>query len=226
MSDWPDGAGGDAATARENMFQQQIRPWNVLDPQVFEYLEKVPRESFVPTEYRGLAFADFSVPLPAGAVMMQPKVEARLLQALNLSGNERCLEVGTGSGHFAALLAAGGSRVRSYEIEPILAEYARKRLDETQAEHVTVVTDDGLDVTSLGEQFDVIALSGAVARLPVQMEPLLATGGRLVAIIGTGDIQQARLYTRDRGGALTEESLFETRLPFLRGAEPPREFNF
>ena len=129
--------------ARFNMIEQQIRPWEVLDPTVLDLLFVVKREDFVPEAYRALAFADMEIPIGQGQAMLAPKIEARLLQELGVRKTDKILEIGSGSGYMAALLAARGEHVVTVEINPELADGARRNLERAGVTNVAVETGDG-----------------------------------------------------------------------------------
>ncbi|MGZ5651717.1 MAG: protein-L-isoaspartate O-methyltransferase family protein, partial [Usitatibacter sp.] len=128
--------------ARFNMIEQQIRPWEVLDPQVLELLFEVKRENFVPPEHREIAFADLEIPLGHGEAMMQPKVEARILQELALQPHETVYEVGTGSGYLTALLSWRARHVTSAEIHPDFKARAADNLRAAGISNVTLLEGD------------------------------------------------------------------------------------
>jgi len=208
--------------ARFNMIEQQIRPWDVLDPDVLELLALVRREDFVPAQHRALAFVDTEVPLPNGQSMLAPKVEARLLQELALQRHERALEVGAGSGYMAALLAHRAQHVTTLEIDPELAHLAADNLKKAWISNVTVLNADASRVVPEGGPFDAIVLSGSVAELPRMLLAQLKDGGRLVGVVGQLPIMRAVLVTRSGDGFATVE-LFDTVAPRLKGfGEPPR----
>jgi len=211
--------------ARFNMIEQQIRPWDVLDPDVLELLALVRREDFVPAQHRALAFVDTEVPLPNGQSMLAPKVEARLLQELALQRHERALEVGTGSGYMAALLAHRAQHVTTMEIDAELARFAAENLKKAWVSNVTVLNVDASRVVPEGGPFDAIALSGSVAELPRMLLAQLKDGGRLVGIVGTLPIMRAVLVTRSGDGFATVE-LFDTVAPRLTGFGEPSRFVF
>jgi len=208
--------------ARFNMIEQQIRPWDVLDPDVLELLALVRREDFVPAQHRALAFVDTEVPLPNGQSMLAPKVEARLLQELALQRHERALEVGAGSGYMAALLAHRAQHVTTLEIDPELAQLAADNLKKAWISNVTVLNADASRVVPEGGPFDAIVLSGSVAELPRMLLAQLKDGGRLVGVVGQLPIMRAVLVTRSGDGFATVE-LFDMVAPRLKGfGEPPR----
>jgi protein-L-isoaspartate(D-aspartate) O-methyltransferase len=218
--------------ARFNMIEQQIRPWDVLDPAVLSLLAVVKREDFVPPEHRALAFVDMEIPLreggAAGQVMLAPKVEARLLQELQVQRHESVLEIGAGSGYMAALLAHRAQQVLSFEIQPELARMAERNLKRAGVLNARIVEGDGSrGLGGADGPFDVIALSGSVAELPPALLAALKVGGRLAAIVGTPPVMRATLVTRvgpgESLGEFRRVELFDTVAPPLRGfAEPPR----
>ena len=223
----------DLNQARFNMIEQQIRPWEVLDPQVLELLSVVRREDFVPPALRALAFVDTQVPLvpgePTGPAMLEPKVEARLLQELQVQRHETVLEVGTGSGFMAALLAHRAQHVYSLECRPALVQMARDSLQRNGVANATV-----LQVTAaqgaLGlpseAPFDVILLSGSVPEAPRALLQQLKVGGRLATVVGQEPVMRARLYTRASEAAWSERDLFDTVAPRLEGFAEPTRFHF
>ncbi|MCI0564430.1 MAG: protein-L-isoaspartate O-methyltransferase [Nitrososphaera sp.] len=212
--------------ARFNMIEQQIRPWEVLDQRVLEVLTEVPREQFVPAEFRRLAFADMCIPLGAGEFMMAPKVEARMLQALAIEPKDRILEIGTGSGYVTALLARLGSQVTTLEINPEFAQQAEVLLGRQGFTNVRLVVGDGFETHDSGGPYDVIAVTGSVPILTEHFQQQLTLKGRLFIVVGQSPIMDARLITRAGPSAWTSESLFETDLPQLRGAPQPQRFVF
>jgi protein-L-isoaspartate(D-aspartate) O-methyltransferase len=206
------------AQARFNMIEQQIRPWNVLDPHVLDLLQTVAREEFVPAAYRSLAFADLEIPLPGGECMLAPRVEARLLQDLNVQPHESVLEVGTGSGFMAALLAHRARSVLSVELRPELVAMARANLEEAGVRNATVRLEDGADLSAAEGKFEAIVLSGSVIQLPLALMQRLTIGGRLIAIVGDEPSMRAALVTR------VSETEFNTTYPW--DANAPRLQNF
>ena len=153
----------DFEMARSKMIEQQIRPWNVLDPNVLEILHRVHREDFVPSQHRHLAFVDMEIPLPEGQVMLAPKIEARMLQELNLTPSDRVLEIGTGSGHMAALLAQVAANVLSIEKYSSLADMARENLTKAGISNVEIQQANGLaeDPRWAHTGFDCVVISRA-----------------------------------------------------------------
>ena len=208
--------------ARFAMIEQQVRPWDVLDPRVLEALLTVRREDFVVPAHRQLAFADLPLPLAHGEVMMKPVVEGRMLQALNLEAGDEVLEVGTGSGFVTACLARLARAVTSIDVHGDFVETVRQRLNQAQISNVRLETADAL-AWQPGRQFDAIAVTAAVATVPDIFIEWLKPGGRLFVIRGFSPVQEAVRLTR-RGDALHVESLFETDIPYLHGAEPVPHF--
>jgi len=223
----------DTETARFNMIEQQIRPWEVLDQAVLSLLATVRREDFVPPAMRALAFVDTQVPLvagePDGPQMLEPKVEARLLQELQLQRHEKVLEIGTGSGFMAALLAHRAMFVHTLECRPALAQMARDNLRRNGITNVTVhEVSAAAGARGLpGEApFDAIVLSGSVAEVPPALLAQLKVGGRLVAVVGELPMMRARLFTRVGDAAWSDIDLFDTVAPRLEGFEEPPRFHF
>ncbi|TNF52934.1 MAG: protein-L-isoaspartate O-methyltransferase [Burkholderiales bacterium] len=220
--------------ARFNMIEQQIRPWEVLDSRVLGLLEVVHREDFAPESLRSLAFADMELPLtqPAvdGQVMLAPRVEARLLQDLAVQPGDRVLEIGTGSGHMAALLGRLANRVVSLEIDEALARSAREHLQKADAGNVDVRAIDaaanGFAACRADAPWDVILLSGSVAEVPADLLELLSPGGRLAAIVGEEPVMRATLVTRTGDSAFHTTQPWDTVAPRLRNFPQPSRFHF
>src|SRR5262245_30610402 len=202
--------------ARFNMIEQQIRTWEVLDQDVLDLLYAVRREEFVPAAYLELAFSDLEIPLYEGAGegerMMQPKMEARILQELAARKYERVLEVGTGSGYLAALLAARAQHVYSVEINPRLKALAEDNLRRSAVENVSVEQGDAAQGWAPQAPYDIIVLSGSTPILPPAFLSHLKTGGRLFAVVGDPPVMEARLITCIGQGVYHTVDLFETSL--------------
>lgn len=210
--------------ARFNMVEQQIRPWKGLDPEVQELLYAVKREEFVPTGLCALAFADVEIPLGHGALLPSPNLTARALQALKVRKTDRVLEIGSGSGYMAALLAAHGERVWSIEIVPELAKLARDNLTRQHITNVTVELGNGSRGWTAHAPYNVIMVSGSLPSLPKDLLAQLKVGGRLFAVVGEEHMMTARLVTRVAEENYSSEGLFETELPPL--LEAPRHERF
>ncbi len=218
----------DFEQARFNMIEQQIRPWEVLDPEVLALLSVVRREDFVPRAHRALAFADLELPLgdKPGQTMLAPKVEARLLQELAVRPTDRVLEVGSGSGYMAALLAARAEYVYTVEIDPALADTARCNLRNAGVGNVTVELGDAARGWAAHAPYDVIVLSGSTPVLPEAFLQQLKVGGRLVAFVGEEPVMEAQLITRTAENAYSTINLFETVVAPLAGAQQRDAFEF
>ena len=219
--------------ARFNMIEQQIRPWEVLDQAVLTLLGAVKREDFLPPHLRALAFVDTQVPLapgaPDGQCMLEPKVEARLLQALAVQRHEKVLEIGTGSGFMAALLAHRAMHVTTLECVPELVEMARANLRACGLVDVNVLevsAAEGAAGLPAEAPFDAVLLSGSVAAVPQDLLAQLKVGGRLAAVIGELPIMRARLITRVAQNAWSDVDLFDTVAPRLLGFAEPARFVF
>lgn len=212
--------------ARFNMIEQQIRTWDVLDQRVLDLLDQIPREHFVPDGYRNLAYADITIPLGHGQIMMTPKVEARVIQALDVQPGDRILEVGTGSGYLTALLANLGQQVESVEIFPDLVAAARHKLQRYGVGNVELREGDAARGWHGDGAFDVIVLTGATPILPDSFEKSLRRGGRMIAFTGRPPVIEATLITRVDEHQWLRHGLFETDLPMLVNAEQPPKFVF
>jgi protein-L-isoaspartate(D-aspartate) O-methyltransferase len=211
--------------ARFNMVEQQVRTWRVLDQNVLDLLFAVKREQFVPSAYRALAFADTEIPLGKGATLLPPKFEAHALQALKPKGHEKVLEVGTGSGYMAALLAAHASQVWTMEIDPTLADTARGNLQRAGIGNVAVQLGDGLAGLPAHAPYDIIMVSGGVESVPAALLEQLNVGGRLFAFVGSDPIMSAQMITRVSQTGYRTESFFECVVPSLKAA-PAKHFAF
>jgi len=235
----------DIERARFNMVEQQIRPWDVLDPEVLELLYALKREDFVPPAYRAMAFTDMEIPLavgdlPTGQTMFSPKMEARLLQELALQRNELVLEVGSGSGYMAALMAHRAGQVVSLEIHPAIAQFAKENLSRAAITNVRIECADGAQIGKPGsvagdvstqQGWDAIVLSGSVPLMPENILARLRAGGRAIAIVGEAPVMSARLFTRiDGGGSAVARfetiDLFETMAIPLQHFPQPESFHF
>lgn len=216
----------DVERARFNMVEQQIRTWEVLDQRVLDLLLRVHREDFVPEHYRALAFADMEVPIGHGEKMLQPKIEARMLQELAVTESDRILEVGTGSGYMTALLASLGQHVYSVDIETEFTRSATAKLAAHDIRNVTLETGDAARGWVSRSPYDVIVLTGSVPLLPAAFQESLKPGGRLLAVVGEAPVMEARLITRMGAGAYHAVGLFETCIAPLRNAQQPGRFVF
>lgn len=213
----------DFEQARFNMVEQQIRPWGVLDQDVLDALMHVNREYFVPEAQQALAFADIEMPIAKGQTMLTPKIEARVMQAVSLKDSDSVLEIGTGSGFMAALLAERAEWVRTLEIDRELAQLAHDNLQRNDVDNVIVEEADGMDGWPARAPYDVIVASGAVRSIPQAWRDQLKIGGRLFAFVGVAPVMQARLVTRMAENAFSEETVFETVVPALKASAKANE---
>lgn len=203
-------------TARHHMIQQQLRTCERMSPDTVDLLYADRREHYVPAALRAFACADVALPLSATAAMLTPKMETRLIETAAVKAGQRVLQIGAGSGHLAALLAEYAQQVWAVEIDPELAEQARRNLAEDGVANVTVVEGDGL--AGLPEQapFDVIVLSGSVSEMPPALCAQLAAGGRLLAVVGREPVMLLRRMTRQAGDVFITENLMDTSVPPLQ----------
>ncbi|MDO4231926.1 MAG: protein-L-isoaspartate O-methyltransferase [Lautropia sp.] len=217
--------------ARFNMIEQQVRPWRVNDAQVLDILSKVQREEFVPAQCLGMAFADTQVPLDidehrSGQVILPPKMDARMLQALAITPQERVLEIGTGSGYGTALLGHCSQHITSWELDPVLAEFAAANLRRAGFANFSLHTGDAHEaLQDANAQWDVIVFSGAVALPPEDFLARLKPGGRLFCYLGEAPVMEACVYTHTQGN-LVRTDLYETMAPTLKGFPVPNHFRF
>jgi protein-L-isoaspartate(D-aspartate) O-methyltransferase len=221
----------DLERARRNMVEQQIRPWEVLDPSVLDLLLIVRREEFVPPAYRLLAFTDMEIPLridgvDTGECMFAPKVEARLLQELGLRAHEHVLEIGTGSGYMAALAAHKAQHVLTIEINPLLAEFGAANLARNGVRNARVEVGDGVRGWPARAPYDAIIVSGGLPLLPAELPAQLKIGGRLAVIVGEAPVMSAQIVTRVTDTAFDTLKLFETVVKPLTNAPRPQAFRF
>lgn len=212
--------------ARFNMVEQQIRPWDVLDPNVLNLLFEVKREEFVPPAYRTLAFADLELPIGQGQTMLPPRVEARLLQGLSVQKTDRVLEIGTGTGYMAALLAACAAEVVTVEQSAELAATAKANLKAAGVMNVTVEVGDGLNGWSAGAPYDVILVSGAMVDVPDALLQQLRVGGRMAVIVGYEPVMTAQIITCTEEGLFSAVDFFETVVAPLQGVPTEPAFVF
>ncbi|MCK2096579.1 protein-L-isoaspartate O-methyltransferase family protein [Thauera aromatica] len=212
--------------ARFNMVEQQIRPWEVLDQNVLDLLMTVRREEFVPASHRELAFAEVEIPIGCGQVMLKPVIEGKIMQALRIEKTDSVLEIGTGSGYFAALLAARAEWVRTVEIECALVRLASENLARNGVDNVVVAQGDGVDGWAERAPYDVIVVSGGLPFVPQALLEQLKVGGRLFAFVGAAPVMKARLVTCEAEGRFRTEDIFETVVPMLKNAPHQDHFRF
>ena len=212
--------------ARFNMIEQQIRPWNVLDQDVLDLLHVVKREQFVPAAYQNLAFADVEIPLPGGEAMFNPKVEARIVQELAVKKHENVLEIGTGSGYMAALLAHKARHVTTVEIQPEAARLAQENLARAGVTNVTVEEGNGASGWDKGAPYDGIVVAGGLPVLPEGWLKGGKVGGRIGLILGDAPAMSFNIITRTSETGYDTVRVFETNVKPLTGAQAPSRFQF
>jgi protein-L-isoaspartate(D-aspartate) O-methyltransferase len=213
--------------ARFNMVEQQIRPWDVLDQAVLDVIGQTPRDLFVPEAHRNLAYADLEIPLGHGEFMMPPRVEGRMIQTLEISPADVCLEVGTGSGYVTCCMAKLGAHVDSVEIRNDFLRAALKRLEQAGVLNATLQQGDAANGwTAQREHYDVIAVTGSLPEYRSCFEQQLNTGGRLFVVVGDAPVMEALRVTRLGPDEFVREKLFETCLKPLCGTERKPTFTF
>lgn len=219
----------DFEQARFNMVEQQVRPWNVFDPRVLEVISRIPREDFVPDEYRNLAYADICIPLSDetyGSSMLHPNIEGRILQNLNIDEDDVLLEIGTGSGYLTACLAALARHVDSVEINPELYELAKKNLAAHDIHNVSISNGDAGKDWNQKQFYDAIAITGSLPEIPQTYKKKLKVGGRLFVVTGEAPAMTAQLLTRTGKNEWSTENLFETCIEPLCGTQKASRFDF
>jgi protein-L-isoaspartate(D-aspartate) O-methyltransferase len=213
-------------TARFNMIEQQIRTWEVLDARVLDLLKQIPREDFVPEQFAGLAFADLEIPIGHGEMMLSPKMEARIVQALDIKKTDKVLEIGTGSGYLTALLATLAKHVHSVEINADLSAAAQQRLNAHNIQNISLIIGDAANGWQAEAPYDVIVFTGSLPVTPSQVELQLAEGGRLFVVVGEAPVMEATLIRRLAHNSFKRDVLFETCVPALNNAPQPERFQF
>lgn len=210
--------------ARYNMVEQQVRPWDVLEQRVLDAMLALPRERFVPEAYRNLAYADIEIPLGHGEVMLAPKLEGKIVQALDLKADDNVLEIGTGGAYLTALLARFAQHVVSVDSVEAFTRQAEQKLSQAGVRNVSLHTGDAVNGWQANAPYDVIAVTASVPELPDEYRQQLAVGGRLFVVVGEEPLMQASLITRIAEQEWHREDLFETVLPPLRGARAKPRF--
>ncbi len=214
----------DIEQARFNMIEQQIRPWDVLDINVLNIIEQTPRELFAPKELKNLAFSDLEIPLSHEQAMMTPKVEARMLQALQINPNDEILEIGTGSGFITACLAKLGAHVDSIEYYSDLSEHAQSVADQLNIDNINFMHGDALNDLNSAKQYDAIVITASMPSYTDNFEQLLTNNGRIFVVTGKAPVMQAQLMTKIDSYGVRNEQLFETNLKPLIGSKEPQVF--
>lgn len=216
----------DFKLARYNMVQQQIRPWDVLDPEVLAVLNKLPRERFVPKPFKPLAYSDSSFPIGNDQVILPPKIIGRLLQALKLNKKDSVLEIGTGAGYLTAALAMLAKKVLTYDIFEEFSKQAKEHLDALELKNVSFKNTDAFQDLPLNETFDAIVITGSLPTLPKNLKQALSMKGRLFVVVGDAPSQSALLLIRKGKEHWVEKSLFETVINRLPNKTISESFEF
>ncbi|MGL6069893.1 protein-L-isoaspartate O-methyltransferase family protein [Craterilacuibacter sp.] len=218
----------DFEQARFNMIEQQIRPWDVLDTDILDLMFHVKREDFVSEELRTLAFTDKELPLPNGSLMLQPKIEARMVQDLNVQAKDKVLEIGTGSGYVTALLAKLAQHVYSVDIDAKQLERAAGNLKKAHIQNITLLEGNGVSGLLAQAPYDVIFVGGSLPIVPEQLKQQLAIGGRMMIVAGDLPVMRALLVTRIADNDFSSVEMFDTCIARLDKAEAvePERFAF
>jgi len=211
--------------ARQQMVEQQVRAWDVLNPDILEVLKTVPREQFVPTGFEALAFADTEIPIGRGEAMMTPTMEGRVLQALALDSSDKVLEIGTGTGFLSACIARLADQVTSIDIHEEFSKMATANLEDSGISSVELLTMDATKDLPDAE-FDAIAITGSIQTFDPRFVMALKPDGRLFVVVGDVPAMDARLIRRTGENEWQTESLFETELTPLVNASTPPQFLF
>ncbi len=212
--------------ARFNMIEQQIRPCEVLEGRILDLLKHIRREQFVPAASKAMAFMDIELPIGHGAAMWQPKLEARVLQELQLSRRDSVLEVGTGSGYMTALLATLAGKVTSVEIVAELSAFAAQNLAHHKHTNLKLEIGDAAQGWNQDESYDVIVLTGSTPVLPEAFKHSLKLGGRLFAIVGDAPAMEAQIITKVAPDIYETRNIMETVVAPLQNALQPERFIF
>jgi len=212
--------------ARFNMVEQQVRPWDVLNPDVLAVMSEVPRENFVPTQYKNMAYCDYGVPIGNNQEMLKPVLVGRLLQALNIKSNEIVLEVGTGTGYLTACLAKLAAYVYSVDINGDFLPQAQRNLTSLEIDNVTLETGDASTGWAERPEYDVIVITGSMPKVSENYKNSLEIGGRMFVVCGTSPAMHATLITRVSADNWSEESILETDLAPLDNTTKKAEFEF
>ncbi|MDK4576935.1 protein-L-isoaspartate O-methyltransferase [Kingella kingae] len=212
--------------ARFNMVEQQIRPWDVLDFDLLDTLESIPRELFVSKEQQGYAYADLPLKLDNGSMMLEPKIVARMVQGLTLSKTDRVMEIGTGSGYATAVLATLVDSVQTYDVDEQQLSRAQAVLQSLNFDNIQFVAEDGFANSQPEAKYDAIYVGGSLPEVPEQLKQQLADGGRLVVVVGGEPVQRCLQITRN-GNEFSQKTLFDTLVtPLTAKAKKPNKFQF
>lgn len=212
--------------ARINMVDQQIKTWEVIGQNILSLLKKTNRENFLPANYHDLSFADISIQIGNNQTTMPPKLEARIIQILNLKGDESILEVGTGCGYLTSLLAHFAKSVKSIDIFPDFIEKAKTNISKLELNNVELECVDIYSILNKQETYDVVILTGSIPEMDKRFLDILNKNGKIFAVIGEKPIMEACIITKENSSKYSCNSIFETSVPSLIGAEKKEKFNF
>jgi len=216
--------------ARRNMVEYQIRCCKVLEPELLDMIESLPREAYLPESLRSLAYMEGHVPLPCDQEMLSPLQEASIMDSLDLTGSERVLEIGGGTGFLTTMLAMRSEEVVSCEIHEELAQLCKANLEShgvsnASVVHVNAMNGDALVAAGVSGTFDVIVLGASLEEVPAHIKALLKENGQIVAFIGKNPVVSL-VHMNVQGSACTRTAPFETLLQDMEGLPEKREFVF
>jgi protein-L-isoaspartate(D-aspartate) O-methyltransferase len=212
--------------ARFNMLEQQIRPWEVLDQNSLKLMQQIPREEFVPDIYKKMAFSDTELPLKHNQFMLEPKIEAKILQAVQIIKTDNVLEIGTGSGFLTAVLASSSNNVHSIDIYDDFIDSAKQKITALGIENTSFEKADIFTYDFKDKKYDVIVVGGSISHVPESLKQALTNNGRLFIITGQSPIMLAKLFTRVAQEQWIEEILFETEITALENNKETKTFIF
>jgi len=217
--------------ARRNMVEYQIRCCKVLEPELLDMLDSMPREDYVPQDVRSLAYMEGHVPIACNQEMFSPLQEASIMQQLNLQGHERVLEIGTGTGYLTTLLAMHSAEVTSCELHAELSEVARKNLSDHGIENATIIRVNAMDADEIKDHayitdnYDVIVIGASLNTVPEHLSNLLAENAQMIAFIGKNPIVTLT-HTQKSSASTIQTSMCETLLQNMEALPKKREFIF
>ena len=214
------------AIAQENVIKEQVRAWGGLNENANQALMDIPRTLFVPDEFKELAFTDMDIPLTDKASMLSPKIEGRILDAMDIKPTDKVLEIGTGSGYLTAVLAKLAHSVTTIEIDEDLSQSAQDKLAELDIKNVLFMIADASHKINTPDFFDIVIISCAVPEITGRYFHLLKVGGKIFVVEGENISAQAKIITRKNDKDWQTKTLFETQLKVMVGLETKQKFNF
>lgn len=209
-----------------NMIKQQLRTGTVTSSEILDLYISLERSAFVPQAYQEFAYSDLQIPLGFGERMMTPLEEGLILQALNLTGSETVLEIGTGSGFLTALLSRLAKKVVSVEYRPEFVHKAQQHFNALQLDNIELHEADGSHGFFEKAPYDVIVMGGGLTELTESLCLQLIPGGKLIALVGNTSVMETSLYQLNHEGQWSKEFLFNTELPLLIDKLRPKAFTF